>query len=87
VASVGEQRLHPLTVERGAALPAQRVPGRIEAIHDDAVAVQCGDGIARITSALDARRRRLPIGKLCERLELRVGDVFGLPEDLATAKL
>ncbi len=76
VASLGEKLIHPLSVERGAGLPADRVPGRIEAIDEDAIAIQCGDCVARITGALDSNRRKLPIGKLSQRLELRVGDIF-----------
>ena len=78
VASVGEKLMHPLAVERGGALPGIHVPGRIEAIEDDAISIQCGDCVARITSALDFRRRRSPIGSICERLGLRVADVFSV---------
>jgi len=76
IATVGDQYLHPLVLERGGPLPEHRAPGRIEVIQDDAVSVQCGDSLARITIALDSRKRRSPIGKLCERLGLRVGDIF-----------
>jgi methionyl-tRNA formyltransferase len=78
VANVGEKLMHPLAVERGGALPELRVPGRIEAIQDDAISIQCGDCVIRITSALDFRRRRRPIGRICERLSLGVGDMFGV---------
>jgi methionyl-tRNA formyltransferase len=76
IASVRDQDIHPLVLERHSALPEHRVPGRIEVIEDDAICVQCGDCVARITTALDSRRRRWPIGKLCERLGLGVGDSF-----------
>ncbi|MBL8323671.1 MAG: hypothetical protein JNJ89_01805 [Rubrivivax sp.] len=77
VAGIGAKLLHPLAVERGATLPGVHVPGRIEAIEHDALSVQCGDCVVRITSALDLHKRRLPIGKICERLGLGVADVFG----------
>lgn len=76
VANVGEQVMHPLAVERGPALPEGRSPGRIETIAEDAILVQCGDCVARITSALDDRKRRTPIGKLVDRMGLRIGDTF-----------
>jgi len=76
IATVGNQDIHPLVLERGGALPEDHAPGRIEVIQDDAVCVQCGDCVARITNALDSRKRRWPIGKLCERLGLTVGDIF-----------
>ena len=82
-AGVGEKLMHPLAVERGGALPALHVPGRIEAIQDDAISIQCGDCMARITSALDIGRRRLPVGKICERLGLRVADVFSSSAEMA----
>jgi len=76
VASVGERLMYPLIVEHGTELPAVHAPGRIEAIEYDAISVQCGDCVVRITSALDLHKRRSPIGQICERQGLRVADVF-----------
>lgn len=76
IATVRDQDVHPLVLERDGALPEHHVPGRIEAIQDDAICVQCGDCVARMTSVLDSRKRRLPIRKLRERLGLEVGDIF-----------